>query len=60
MDKYAYCTNGAEYLIYKEFTAPPFQCEETKVVTHSTLDQILHTTVSWGMWDAGLLCRVII
>ena len=38
MDKYEYCTNGAEYLIYKEFTAPPFQCKETNVVTHSTLD----------------------
>lgn len=63
MNRYSYCTNGVTQLIYKEFTAPPYSCDGTggtQVVTHSTMNNHEHTVITWGMWDAGLLCRVII
>ena len=61
-DKYAYCSNKDTQLIYKEFTAPPFSCDgtgDTQAVTHTMMNDPKQTIISWGMWDAGLLCRVI-
>lgn len=63
MSKYGFCTNGVTQLIYKEFTAPPYSCDGTggtQFVSHTSLNDRQHTVITWGMWDAGLLCRVIV
>ena len=63
MNKYKFCTNGVGTSLYKEFTCPPFGCDEVdgnRYVKLSSDNPVEVVSVRWSFFDAGMLCRVIV